>query len=282
MSKPRACTDIKTQHHVRGFLGLAGYYRRFIKYYASIAAPLSCLLQKDGFKWGTVEAAAFDALKHQLSHAPILGLPNFDDTFVVEADTSSKGVPNQVADTLSRMYEEDEGITASFMAMSRPSVGLVNDLKNENETLEELHQLHGKLDREERLDEFRREQGLMLYQVVIISEPRMRKSVDDFIRKCLVCQQTKYSTQATRGLLQPLPTPTAVWEEVSMYFITGLPTFKGLTVIFMVVDWFSKYAHFGTLPTSFNAPKVVELFMEIVVKNHGFPKTIVYDRDPIC
>ncbi|GJU81685.1 ty3-gypsy retrotransposon protein [Tanacetum coccineum] len=97
MSKPRACTDIKTQHHVRGFLGLAGYYRRFIKYYASIAAPLSCLLQKDGFKWGTVEAAAFDALKHQLSHAPILGLPNFDDTFVVEADTSSKEKEAQVS-----------------------------------------------------------------------------------------------------------------------------------------------------------------------------------------
>ncbi|GJU81683.1 hypothetical protein Tco_1284048 [Tanacetum coccineum] len=156
------------------------------------------------------------------------------------------GVPNQVADTLSRMYEEDEGITASFMAMSRPSVGLVNDLKNENETLEELHQLHGKLDREERLDEFRREQGLMLYQVVIISEPKRnaKSSVDDFIRKCLVCQQTKYSTQATRGLLQPLPTPTAVWEEVSMYFITGLPTFKGLRhIIFMSRTGFLKYLH---------------------------------------
>ncbi|GJU65203.1 ty3-gypsy retrotransposon protein [Tanacetum coccineum] len=41
---------------------------------------------------GTAEAAAFDALKQQLSHAPILGLPNFDDTFVVEADVSSKGI----------------------------------------------------------------------------------------------------------------------------------------------------------------------------------------------
>ncbi|GJZ43232.1 ty3-gypsy retrotransposon protein, partial [Tanacetum coccineum] len=118
----------------------------------------------DGFKWGTAEAAAFDALKQQLFHVPILGLPNFDDTFVVEADVSSKGVPNQVADALSRMYEEDEGITVSFMAMIRPLVGLVNDLKNENETMEELRQLHGKLDREERLDGFRREQGLMLYQ----------------------------------------------------------------------------------------------------------------------
>ncbi|GJS55680.1 hypothetical protein Tco_0629042 [Tanacetum coccineum] len=88
-------------------------------------------------------------------------------------DCGVRGVPNQVADTLSRMYEEDEGITASFMAMSRPSVGLVNDLKNENETLEELRQLHGKLDREERLDGFRREQGLMLYQERLYDRNRL-------------------------------------------------------------------------------------------------------------
>ncbi|GKB77647.1 ty3-gypsy retrotransposon protein, partial [Tanacetum coccineum] len=88
-------------------------------------------------------------------------------------------------------------------------------------------------------------------------------------------------TQALGGLLQPLPTPNAVWEDVSMDFITGLPASKGLTVIFVVVDRFSKYAHFGTLPTSFNAVKVADLFVEMVVKHHGFPKTVVSDRDPI-
>ncbi|GJS56150.1 ty3-gypsy retrotransposon protein [Tanacetum coccineum] len=47
------------------------------------------------------------------------------------------------------------------------------------------------------------------------------------------------------------------------------------------VDRFAKYAHFETLPASFNAPKVVEVFMDMVVKHHGIPKTIVLDRDPI-
>ncbi|GKC03858.1 ty3-gypsy retrotransposon protein, partial [Tanacetum coccineum] len=90
-----------------------------------------------------------------------------------------------------------------------------------------------------------------------------------------------YSTQAPGGYLQPLPTPTGVWEDVSMDFITSLPNSKGVTVIFVVVDHFTKYAHFGTLPTNFNAHKVAEVFLEIVIKHHGLPKTIVSNRDPI-
>lgn len=82
----------KTQKQVRSFLGLAGYYRRFIKGYATIAAPLSDLLQKDGFRWGEKEASAFAALKHHLTVAPILGLPDFEDTFVVETDASGEGI----------------------------------------------------------------------------------------------------------------------------------------------------------------------------------------------
>lgn len=109
----------------------------------------------------------------------------------------------------------------------------------------------------------------------------MRKMVDDFMRTCLVCQQTKYSTQAPGGLLKPLPIPEAVWEDVSMDFITGLPMSKGFTVIFVVVDRLTKYAHFGTPSTSYNAHRVAELFMDIIVKLHGFPKTVVSDRDVI-
>ncbi|GKA86980.1 ty3-gypsy retrotransposon protein [Tanacetum coccineum] len=75
--------------------------------------------------------------------------------------------------------------------------------------------------------------------------------------------------------------PMAVWEDVSMDFITGMPLSKGFSVVLVVVDRFSKYAHFATLPTSFNAPKVAEVFVEAVVKHHGIPKTIVSDRDPI-
>ncbi|GKB40628.1 retrotransposon-related protein [Tanacetum coccineum] len=74
----------QSQRHVRGFLGLAGYYRRFIKGYATLAAPLTDLLRKDGFKWGDRESEAFKALKQQLSTTPVLGLPDFEKTFTVE------------------------------------------------------------------------------------------------------------------------------------------------------------------------------------------------------
>ncbi|GJS61505.1 ty3-gypsy retrotransposon protein [Tanacetum coccineum] len=77
-----------SQRQVRGFLGLAGYYRRFIKDYATLAVPLSDLLQKNDFKWGGMKDAAFSALKDRLTHAPILCLLNFEDTFVIEADAS--------------------------------------------------------------------------------------------------------------------------------------------------------------------------------------------------
>nr|GEX87399.1 hypothetical protein [Tanacetum cinerariifolium] len=139
---------------------------------------------------------------------------------------------NQAADALSRMYDNEETDHATFMALSRPLMCLLTELRSENENLEELLDLHP-----------------LFYWT------GMKKSVEEYIRQCLVCQQTKYSTQATGGYLQPLTTPTAVWEDVSMDFIIGLPILKGMSVILVVVDRLSKYAHFGSLPTSFNAHK---------------------------
>ncbi|GAU40457.1 hypothetical protein TSUD_141370 [Trifolium subterraneum] len=72
-----------------------------------------------------------------------------------------------------------------------------------------------------------------------------------------------------------------VFINVSMDFVTGLPLSKGYTVILVVVDRFSKAIHLGALATGFTAYKVAELFVSIVCKLHGLPKSIVSDRDPI-
>ncbi|GJY07897.1 transposon Tf2-1 polyprotein [Tanacetum coccineum] len=77
------------------------------------------------------------------------------------------------------------------------------------------------------------------------------------------------------------PPPKAIWEEITMDFVTGLPPSHGATVIFVVVDRLSKQAHFGTLPTSFTASKVAELFADLVWKLHGLPRIIISDKDPI-
>jgi len=76
---------------LRGFLGLAGYYRRFIKNYGIIAAPLTNLLKKNGFIWSDTAANSFQNLKNALSSAPVLHLPNFSKPFVVDCDASGSG-----------------------------------------------------------------------------------------------------------------------------------------------------------------------------------------------
>jgi len=109
----------------------------------------------------------------------------------------------------------------------------------------------------------------------------MKTDVVQFVLSCLTCQRTKTLTHRPYGLLQPLPIPTGVWEDVSMDFIIGLSSFQGHTVIFVVVDHFSKVAHFGMLRTSFTVARKAGLFGTLVCKLHDMPCSIFSDRDSI-
>ncbi|KAJ1704458.1 hypothetical protein LUZ63_004237 [Rhynchospora breviuscula] len=80
------------QRQLRSFLGLAGYYRRFVRHYASIAASLTDLLTKDGFHWSQKEQEAFEQLKMALMTVPVLSLPYFNCPFIVETDASEVGI----------------------------------------------------------------------------------------------------------------------------------------------------------------------------------------------
>lgn len=78
---------------MRGFLGLAGYYRKFIRHFGLISKPSTDLLKKDClFIWTSIHDSAFNALKDALCSAPVLGIPDFAQPFHLETDASGSGI----------------------------------------------------------------------------------------------------------------------------------------------------------------------------------------------
>ncbi|GKD24952.1 putative reverse transcriptase domain-containing protein [Tanacetum coccineum] len=86
-------TSPKSPTEIRQFLGLAGYYRRFIEGFSKIAKPMTKLTQKKvKFEWGDKQEAAFQLLKQKLCSAPILALPEGSEDFIAYCDASKKGL----------------------------------------------------------------------------------------------------------------------------------------------------------------------------------------------
>lgn len=81
-----------TLRSLRGFLGISGYYRRFVCGYAAISAPLTELLRKNAFVWTPEATKAYEALKFALTQTPILQLPDFSCQFEVHTDAWSTGI----------------------------------------------------------------------------------------------------------------------------------------------------------------------------------------------
>jgi len=389
--------------HLRGFLGLTGYYRRFVRGYASIAAPLTQMLKKDNFHWSPEALSAFDSLKLAITQAPVLALPNFDRPFTLETDASGLGIgavlsqenhpiaffskklspslqrksaytrefyaiteaiakfrhyllghkfviktdqkslrsltdqaiqtPEQQA-WLHKLLGYDfiieykpgkdnipaDSLSRSFhMAWSHPQLSIVTKIKQamQNDTkVQNLLELC--VTNESQDPHYKVNDGLLYWKerLVIPDDLALKQLIahechnslvgghagytrtlarvtaqfhwqgihqfiKEYVRNCLVCQQAKTTTTAPAGLLQPLPIPNKVWEVVAMDFITGLPLSHGYTVILVVVDRLSKYAHFSGLKTDYSSKSVAETFMRTVVKLHGIPKTIVSDRDKV-
>ncbi|KAJ0440472.1 putative nucleotidyltransferase, Ribonuclease H [Helianthus annuus] len=396
-----------TVKEVRGFLGLTGYYRRFVRNYGLIARPLTALTKKDGFIWSEAALKAFNDLKQALLSTPVLRLPDFSKPFVIECDASSDGVgailsqedhpvayfskgfspsnrlksaydrellalvmavqkwshyllgrhflirtdhytlkflleqrittadqqrlllkllpydfsivhkagkENRGADALSRRPHSGELLTLMV-----PYCIEMSDIKTKLKSDPFTSNLIKKLQEEPfAATDFSLVDQMLFYQgrLVIPEESsirlkllqeahdtpigghggflktykrlssryywlKMKQDVKLFVQQCVICQQQKYQTLSPAGLLQPLPIPNQIWEDISMDFIIGLPPSSRFDTILVVVDRLSKYAHFLSLSHPFTAKGVASVFCKEIIRLHGFPRSIVSDRDVV-
>jgi hypothetical protein len=90
----------------------------------------------------------------------------------------------------------------------------------------------------------------------------MKQDIHNFLVECDVCQCNKGEIVKSLGTLQPLPIPPATWKDISMDFITILPKLGNKSVIMVVVDRLSKYAHFCALQHPFTTSMVAQIFMD--------------------
>jgi transposase InsO family protein len=221
------------------------------------------------------------------------------------------GCLNVVADALSRRHSED----LTLAVVTTPSFQFYGDLHREIDSSSELTALRQAITRGERDKHWSVKDGLIRRDgKVLVPSPspliegalqmahtvghegfqrtlqRLRANfflehdrqlVRDYVRACTTCQCNKTETLQPAGLLQPLPVPSRVWADISMDFVEALPKVHGKSVILTVVDRFSKYAHFIALGHPYTASYVARAFFMDIVHLHGFPDSIVSDRDPV-
>ena len=110
--------------------------------------------------------------------------------------------------------------------------------------------------------------------------PQMSRYIGKYVSTCDVCMRTKIIRHPPTGELHPLPVPVGPWDTISVDFVVELPESTGFDAVMVVVDSFTKRAHFIPTFTTLSASGTAGLFIRHVWKDHGLPRKVVSDRGP--
>ncbi|KAG8491589.1 hypothetical protein CXB51_014771 [Gossypium anomalum] len=309
-SKISAIVDWKPPRNVsevRSFLGLAGYYRRFVEGFSMIATPLTRLLRKDiKFEWTEKCQQSFDKLKTLLTKAPVLVQPKPGKEFVIYSDASMNGLgcvlmqEGKVIAYASRHLKPHEKnypthdleLAAIIFALKIGDIickaNIVADALS-RKSLFALRALNTSLALSDDgfiLAELR---AKPMFLEEIFEAQKMTN--DELIRKILQEAHSSFlsihpgSTKMYNDLKKmywwPVLVPEWKWDRVTMDFVTGLPfTPRKKDVIWVVIDKLTKSAHFIPVRMDYSLDKLAELYISEIVRLHGVPLSIISDRDP--
>ena len=112
--------------------------------------------------------------------------------------------------------------------------------------------------------------------------PEMAEDIEDYGRSCEDCQKNKASRHKRHGALHPHELSFAPWDAISMDFIRQLPKSDGCLMVWVIVNRFTKMAHFVPVKDGHKTAEVyAKLFLENIWKLHWLPSSIISDRDPV-
>nr|GEW22225.1 reverse transcriptase domain-containing protein [Tanacetum cinerariifolium] len=259
-----------TPTKIHQFLGLAGYYHRFIKDFSKIVKSLTILTQKDKkFVWGEDQEMAFQVLKKKLYEAPILALPEGNDDFVVYSDASIQGLgavlmqrEKVIAYASRQLKPHEENYTTHDLELG----AVVNLIMHESH--KSKYSIHPSSDK--------------MYQDLkkLYWWPNMKAIIAEYVGKCLTYSRVKTECQKPSGLLIQLKILIWKWERKTMDFVTKLPrTSNGHDTIWVIVDRLTKSAHFIPTQETESMDTLTWLYIKEIISRHGIPISIISDRD---
>nr|GEZ41594.1 putative reverse transcriptase domain-containing protein [Tanacetum cinerariifolium] len=233
----------KSPMEIRQFLGLAGYYRRFIEGFSKIAKPMTKLTQKKvKFEWGNKQEAAFQLLKQKLCSAPILALPEGSEDFIVYCDASNKGLGAVL------MQREKVILHASRQLRIHEKNYTTHDLKL----------------------------GAVVFALKIWRHYLQILDAQTEVRK-----PENIKKEDVRGLLVQPKIPEWKWDNITMDFVTKLPkSSQGYDTIWVIIDRLTKSEIFTPIKETDPMDKLARIYLKEVITRHGIPVLIISDRDP--
>ena len=181
-------------------------------------------------------------------------------------------VPAEIISIIPRYHYDDNSKLLYFMTSHQPRLCIPREPDLIPELLHELHALP--------ISGHTGCEKLYVSARQSYYWPKMQKSIQNFIQHCDACQRNKPNNRSTKGPLKPLDVPSTPWSSVSFDFITGLPPSSGFDSIFVVVDRFTKMAHFTPNHSTDEAPDIASLYVNHIFRLHGLPRSFVSDRDP--
>nr|GEW19079.1 putative reverse transcriptase domain-containing protein [Tanacetum cinerariifolium] len=271
----------KSPMEIRQFLGLAGYYRRFVEGFSKITKPMTKLTQKKvKFEWGDKQEAAFQLLKQKLCSAPILALLEGSEDFIVYCDASIKGLGTVL------IREKTEARKPETINNEDVRGMLVENAKNPKAIREQ--KLEPRADGTQCLNG---RSWLPCYgnlQTVIMHEshkskyfvhpgsdkmyqdmkklywwPNMKADIATYVSKCLTCAKVKAEHQRPSGLLVQPKIPEWKWDNITMDFVTKLPkSSQGYNTIWVIVDQLTKSAIFTPIRETDYMDKLARIYLK--------------------